>query len=142
MATAVSNHFKYMQDKGDIDFDTDSFKCCLMASGFTFDVDAHATWANVSASELATGNGYTQNTKVLPASPVITEDDANNRSNVAWDNVSWTASGGSIGPTPGAIVYDDTTADDTVVGFLDFITERTATDGGTFVISNINKRTT
>ena len=40
MATECSNHFKYMLVKGDIDFDTDTVKCALMASGFTFDKDA------------------------------------------------------------------------------------------------------
>ena len=136
MATECSNHFKYQLAKGEIDLDVDTVKICLMATAFSFDKDAHAVWGDVSASELATGNGYTQDTKTL-ANVVITEDDTNDRVNVTWDNAVWTASGGSIGPTPGAILYDDSSADDTIIGFLDFTTERTAADGGTFTVSNI-----
>ena len=139
MANPLSNHFKFQLGSGNIDFDADSFKIILMDTGFTFDIDADATYADVSASELATGNGYTQNTKTL-ANVSLTEDDTNDRLSVTWDDAAWTASGGSIGPCPGAIVFDDTTADDTVVGFVDFSSDQTATSGGTFTVPNIEYR--
>lgn len=141
MANAVSNHAKFQIMSGNIDFDADTFKIILMDTGYTFDIDAHATYADVSASELATGNGYTQNTKTL-SGVAVTEDDSNDRGNVAWSNVSWTASGGSIGPSPGAIVYDDTSTDDTVIMYIDFGSDQTATDGGTFAVNNIAFRGT
>lgn len=136
MATEPSNHLKYKLAIGDIAFDTDSFKIILMNNAFTFNRDTHATYANVSASELATGNGYTVNTKTL-AGVAITEDDTDDRGEVTWSNVSWTASGGSIGPSNGAIIFDDTTADDTVVGYIDFGSAQTAADGGNFNIINV-----
>lgn len=139
MANAVSNHCKFQLGSGNIDFDTNSYKIILMATGFTFNIDTHATYANVSASELATGNGYTQNTKTL-ATVALSEDDTNDRLSVTWDDVVWTASGGSIGPSPGAIIFDDTTSDDTVVGFIDFGSDQTATDGGTFTVPNVEFR--
>lgn len=139
MANTVSNHCKFQLGSGAVDFANDSFKIILMDTGFTFDKDADATYADVSASELATGNGYTQNTKTL-ANVALSEDDTNDRLSVTWDDIVWTASGGSIGPTPGAIVFDDTTADDTVVGFIDFLSDQTATDGGTFTVPNIEFR--
>src|SRR3989304_4970621 len=136
MSTEASNHIKFMLAKGDVAFDTDSFKIILMNNSFTFDKDTHATYANVSASELATANGYTVNTKTL-AGVAISEDDTNDRSAVTWSNVSWTASGGSIGPSNGAIIFDDTTVDDSVVGYIDFGAAQTATDGGNFNIINV-----
>lgn len=136
MATEISNHFKFQLVSGLVDFDTDSMKIVLMSNSFTFDKDTHATYANVSASELATANGYTQNTKTL-AGIAITEDDTNDRAGITWSNVSWTASGGSIGPSNGAIIFDDTTVDDTVVGYIDFGSAQTATDGGNFNIINV-----
>lgn len=139
MANAVSNHCKFQLVSGNIDFDTDSFKIILMATGFTFNIDTHATYADVSASELATGNGYTQNTKTL-ANVAVAEDDTDDRAEVTWDDAVWTASGGSIGPSPGAIIFDDTSSDDTVIGFIDFVSDQTATDGGTFTVPNIEFR--
>ncbi len=141
MATELSNHFKYQVYKGAIDLTTDTVKCALMASGFTFDKDAHATWADVSANELTAGNGYTSGGQTLTGA-TLTEDDVNDRAECTFNNAQWTASGGSIGPSPGAILYDDTTADDTVIGYIDFGGDQTATDGGTFTVSNITVRLT
>lgn len=84
--------------------------------------------------ELATAYGYTRDTKVL-AGQALAEDDTNNRAELTADNVIWTASGGSIGPTPGAILYSDTSADDTIIGYIDF-GEQTAPNGAQFTISN------
>ncbi|MFC1887012.1 hypothetical protein ACFLZM_08140, partial [Thermodesulfobacteriota bacterium] len=67
----------------------------------------------------------------------ITENDTNDRGEVAFNNVSWTATGGSIGPSGAAIIIDDTTSDDTVVGCIDFGTDITAADGQDFDINNI-----
>lgn len=139
MSSEASNHCKYTLALGDIHFDTDSFKICLMADGFTFDKDAHEDWADVSASELATGNGYTQDTKTL-SGVSVTEDDTDDRTEVTWSNVTWTASGGSIGPTPGAIIYDDTETNDVIIGYIDFGGDQTQADGGTFTIANIEVR--
>jgi hypothetical protein len=139
MATELSNHFKYQCLKKQIDLSTDSIKVTLMAAGFTFNKDNHATYADVVASELASGNGYTQNTKVL-TSQVLTEDDANDRGVMACGDVSWTASGGDIGPTPGAIFYDDTTSDNTIIGYLDFGGNQTATSGNILSIEDIEVR--
>ena len=91
------------------------------------------------ADELATGNGYTQDTKVL-TNQVLTEDDTNDRSELTCDDVDWTAGGGSIGPTPGAMLIDDSTSDDTIIGFINFGAEQTAIDGTHLTITNIKLR--
>jgi len=139
MANQASNHLKYLLATKAIDFANDSFKIILMDSGFVFDKDAHEEYADVSAQELATGFGYTQNNKVL-ANVVVTEDDTNDICSIVWDPVTWTASGGPIGPSPGAIIFDDTVANDPIVGFIDFGTEYTQIDGGTATITNIEVR--
>lgn len=139
MATTVSNKIKYLLAKKAIDFSADSFKIILMQSGFTFNKDTHHGYADVSASELATGNGYTANTKTL-AGVAVTEDDTDDRTEVTWSNVTWTASGGSIGPSPGAIIFDDTVTTptaDPIVQYIDFGGDQTQAEGGTATISNI-----
>ena len=136
ITATLSNHFKYMQATKEIDFETDTFKIILLDSTFAFDPDAHATLADVTAHQLATANGYTQNDKAL-AGVTVLEDDPNDKVAVTWTNATWTASGGSIGPTGAAIIYDDTTADDTVVGCIDFGTDYTIADGSSLQFQNL-----
>lgn len=132
----VSNHAKYQIGKKLIDLSADTLKIILMNNTFAFDKDAHATLADVTASQLSTANGYTQNDKAL-STLSWTEDDTNDIGAFTCDDVSWTASGGSIGPTGAAIIYDDTTSDDTVIGCIDFGTDYTIGDGNSFQITNI-----
>lgn len=133
MASQASNHIKYLLATKAIDFDNDTFKIILMQSGFTFDQDAHEEYADVSGSELATANGYTAGGETL-AGVSVTEDDVDDRCEITWNNVTWTAAGGSIGPSPGAIIYDDTVAGDPIVGYIDFGGDQTQLDGGTATI--------
>lgn len=136
VVATLSNHFKFKLMYGDVSFYNDSFKIILMNTTFTFNKDTHATLSDVSSDELSTGYGYTQQNKACTVS-TITEDDTNDRCRVEFDDVSWTASGGSIGPSGAAIIYDDTTSDDTVVGCIDFGTDETATDTQNFDINDI-----
>lgn len=92
-----------------------------------------------SDDELTTGYGYTQDAKTL-ANTTVTEDDANDRAEMSADDVSWTASGGTIGPTPGALLYDDTSLDDTIIGYLDFGGNQSAASGANFTITTIRVR--
>lgn len=142
MASTIANKLKYLLATKVIDFANDSFKIILMQSGFTFNKDTHHGYADVSASELSTANGYTANTKTL-ASVSVTEDDTDDRTEVTWANVTWTASSGAIGPSPGAIIFDDTVSTptaDPIVGYIDFGGDQTQADGGTATISNIEIR--
>lgn len=132
----LSNHYKYQKAKKLIDLSSDSLKIILMNTTFAFDKDADATLADVTSDQLATNYGYTQNNKEL-ANVVLTEDDVNDQAKMTCDDVTWTASGGSIGPTGSAIIYDDDTSDDTVVGCIDFGTDYTVPDGYSFPIKDI-----
>ena len=136
ITSTVSNHFKFMQATKKVDFENDVFKIILVDTTFAFDPDTHATLADVTASQLATANGYTQNDKTL-AGVTVTEDDTNNRVSITWTNATWTASGGNIGPTGAALIYDDTTADDTIVGCIDFGTDYTISDGSSLQFQNL-----
>jgi hypothetical protein len=142
MATQVANKLKYLLTVKAIDFANDAFKIILMGTGFIFDRDLHHVYADVSASELATGYGYTIKTKAL-AGVAITEDDAVDYTKVNWNNVSWTASGGTIGPSPGAIIIDDTVSSpvvDPIIGYIDFGGDQSQVDGGIASIVNIELR--
>ena len=124
----LSNHYKYQLMKKKIDLSVDTLVMILMNNTYAFDKDADATLANIAADQLSTGNGYTQNAKEL-ANLSLSEDDANDKGTMICDDVSWTASGGSIGATGAAVLLDFSALDDTE--FFTTETDRTFTGGST-----------
>jgi len=108
----LSNHYKYQLMRKQINLSADDLKIILMNNTFTFDKDAHATLADVTADQLATSNGYTQNDKTLTGM-VLTEDDVNDKGHFVCDDPSWTAAGGDIGPTGASLILDFSSLDDT-----------------------------
>lgn len=141
-----SNHFKFQVGKKLVEMDTDVVKVILMKTGFTFNKDTHATITDVTASptnELANGSGYTTGGQTV-AGGTWTEDDTNDEGTRTFTDVTWTAAGGDIGPTPGAIYYDDTTADDTIICYQQFMDsaspqaaeEKTAQNGDSITLDD------
>ena len=136
ITVTLSNHWRYQLGKKMVDVSADTFKIILMDDTFAFDKDAHATLNDVISSpshELPTNYGYTQQNKALSGG-IWAEDDTEDKGIRTFDNVTWTASGGNIGPTGSAIIYDDTSADKTVVGCIDYGTDYTIPDGASFQI--------
>lgn len=89
-----------------------------------------------SDDEIGTNYGYTQYAKAL-VSLVLTEDNTNDRAEMTCADPSWTASGGTIGPSPGALLIDESTSDKTVIGFLDFGGNQSATTGQVFTLEDV-----
>jgi len=140
VTSTVSNKIKYALNTKKIDFSADTFKMCLMDTGFSFDKDAHHYYSDISASEIASGNGYTTGGATM-AGVSVTEDDTNDRTTVAWStNPSWTASGGAISAI-GAIIYDDTATDKPIVGYISFGTTESAVDTKIFTVQTVVFRT-
>lgn len=133
VVTTVPNHYKYLLKTGAIDEANDVFKIILMNTTFAFDKDNHALLSDVTADQLATGNGYTQDSKTLTGVTVF-EDDDYDLAGTFWDDVTWTASSGDIGPAGAAIIYDDTVANDPIVMCIDFGSDFTTPDGFSFQI--------
>jgi hypothetical protein len=134
VANYTGNSFKYKMVHDY--FNGKTIKARLMASGYVFNRLTHLKWSDVSAWELAQANGYTTGGVTL-AGIAITEVDASNKVTVTWDNPSWTASGGSIGPCAGLMVINDTDADDVIVMYIPFSPEQTQPIGGTFVVTGV-----
>lgn len=101
--------------------------------------EASVTKTLTSNDELATNYGYTQDT-MTTGTITVAEDNTNHYTSNTFLTVTWNSSGGSIGPTPGAILYDDTTADNIIIGYIDFVadagSEQTATTGTPLNIAN------
>ena len=88
--------------------------------------------AESGATQIATANGYTQDTKVLTG--VTTTIVSTTNAKFDADDVSWTASGGSIAAAF-ALVYNDTDTSDPPVLRIDFGGTVTATTGIPLVIT-------
>jgi len=141
MATEISNITKYLLATHVIDFSSDAFNIMLVADGFVFDKDTHEVYGDVSGSELPTGNGYTAGGAVL-GGIAITRNDVDDRTEITWNNATWTANGGPIGPSPGAIIYDDTVGAPVkpIIQYIDFGGNQTQADGGMTTVANPETR--
>jgi len=129
----VPNHYKYLLKTKQIDESSDTYKIILMNTTFTFDKDAHAELADVMADQLATAFGYTRDSKILTGVSVI-ENGTTDKAETRWASVSWTASGGSIGPTGAAIIYNDSVTGDPIACCVDFGVDKTIEDGSGLLI--------
>jgi hypothetical protein len=89
--------------------------------------------------ELAAGNGYSEY-GVEVTGKSVTENDTDDRMEFACANIDFAASGGSVGPTPGAVLYDDTAAEKTILGYLDFDGNRTIADANVLRLQNVQLR--
>lgn len=120
-----------------IDALNDDHKIMLMQDGFVFDKDNHDLYGDVSAEELPNGNGYTTGGYLLQ-NVAVTLNDVDDRTEISWDNPFWNAGGGPIGPSPGAIIYNNTVAAPLkpIAGYIDFGGNRTQADGGVATIAD------
>lgn len=124
------DEFKKFLGDGTIDLDSHTFKAVLTNSapvGGTNTVLADIT-------QIANGVGYTTGGVTL-ATVTWSETGAGTgvwRWNAA--DFTWTASGGSIGPFRYVVFYDDTAASDPLVGYLDYGTNLTVTDGNAITV--------
>ena len=129
----VPNHYMYLLKKKQIDESSDTYKIILMNTTFAFNKDIHDKLSDVTADQIATGNGYTQNSKTLTGVS-LAENDTTDKATTIWGDVTWTAAGGSIGPAGAAIVYNDTVTEKPIAMCIDFGVDHTTTDGVSFQI--------
>lgn len=83
-------------------------------------------------TEIAAGNGYTSGG--VTAS-FVSGTDASGTYRLILSQVSWTASGGSIGPFEFAVLYNSTAANGNLIGWWDYGTAITLTNGNSFTVA-------
>lgn len=107
----------------------DTYKVKLLTAA-TFDA-THTTLAATGGTESTTATGYTAGGQALAGVAVttVTTNDAKFDAN----DLTWTASGGSIVASY-AILYNDTDTNDPPVAFIDFGGSESAGDGTDFII--------
>lgn len=125
MAVTVNfyDHFLERLGDGGFDMDTDVFHILLMDNVHVFTA-ANTVYADISANELATQFGYTQNAKVLAG---VTWAQTGGVVTFDFTDPSWTAAGGAIGPTTDAVIISNTA--NLLMASIDFGAAHTAEDG-------------
>jgi hypothetical protein len=108
------------------DLGSDTLKVVLTN---TAPVSTNTVLANIS--QLGNGNGYT--TGGAQATQTSSAQTSGTYKLVLAD-VTWTASGGSIGPFRYAVLYNDTATSDELIGYYDYGTSLTVPDGSTFTV--------
>jgi hypothetical protein len=107
----------------------DTYKVQLYSTA-TFDA-TNTTLAGITGTEATTGTGYTAGGATLASVSVTTV--TTNDAKFDADDVTWTASGGSITASY-AVIYNDTDANDPPLAFIDFDGSQSAGDGTDFKI--------
>lgn len=129
----TTNHFKYMLLNT---ISTHTLKAILMSTTYSFDRDADATLDDITSDQISAGYGYVQDDKTL-TTVTVTEDDTGDQATLTCDDVTWTASGGDIGPFGAMVLYDDDDASDGVIGCIDFGTDYTIVDGSSWSAQDV-----
>ena len=83
------------------------------------------------SGELSTANGYTAGGATIT---VTSSAQSSGLYTLIASDVTWTASGGSIGPFRYSVIYNDTAANDELIGYIDYGYSVTVASGQTFTI--------
>ncbi len=135
MAATSKTSWKLAQDMLQgvaYDLVNDNLKIILLGSGFSYDPETQGTYGDIQASEIAEGNGYIAGGQSLANKSIIM---SGGEAVVRADNVLWYASGGDFPPVCAAAVYDDTSADKTIISVIEFGQDYNVTDGTVLIIN-------
>lgn len=129
MAVTITlyDSFSELIGDGTIDMDGDTFKVILLTNSATFSA-AHDELADISANEIANGDGYTTGGLALTS---VTWGQTGGTATFDAADAIWTASGSGITAYKGAI-YSDTSTGDKLVCFIDFDGVQAAAAGAQF----------
>ncbi len=110
--------------KGNIDFDTDTFKIMLLTNAYTPDQDAH-DFRNDLTNEI-TGTGYTAGGETM-AGVTVAYDGTSNELRILWNDQVWSS---ATFTARFAVIYKSrggASSADELVAYLDFGSDATVT---------------
>lgn len=135
MASFIYNAAVENEAKGEIDYDTNTFKIMLVTSSYTANKDTHEYRDDVT-NEIANGNGYTTGGQTITCT--VAKDNTNDRVTLTFPASSWA---NSTITAAGAVVYRSrggASSADELVYYNDFggnvsTTNATFTVGGSVI---------
>jgi hypothetical protein len=131
MASLIYNSAPDEMARGDIDFDTDTFKAMLVTSSYTPNKDTHEFRDDVTNEAPATGN-YVAGGET--STVTVTKDTANDRVTIQFGAVSWSS---STITARGCVYYKSrggASSADELVAYADFSSD-VSSSGGTFSVA-------
>lgn len=130
MASLIYNSAIDEMARGDIDFDTDTFKAMLVTSSYTPNKDTHEFRDDVTNE--VSGTGYTAGG--VASAVTVTKDTANNKVTIQLGAVSWAS---STITARGCVYYKSrggASSADELVCYADFGSD-VSSSGGTFSVA-------
>jgi hypothetical protein len=130
MASLTYNSAPYHMARGDIDFDTNTFKAMLVTSTYTPNKDSH-DFRNDVTNEVS-GTGYTAGGAT--STVTVTKDTANDRVTIQFGAVSWAS---STITARGCVYYKSrggASSADELICYADFGSD-VSSSGGTFAVA-------
>ena len=130
MASLIYNSAIDEMARGDIEFDTDTFKAMLVTSTYSPNKDTHDFRDDVTNE--VTGTGYTAGG--VTSTVTVTKDTANDRVTIQFGAVSWAT---STITARGCVYYKSrggASSADEIIAYVDFGSDVSSTSG-TFSVS-------
>ena len=130
MASLIYNSAPDEMARGDIDFDTNTFKAMLVTSAYVASKDAHDFRDDVTNE--VSGTGYTAGGAT--SAVTVTKDTANDRVTIQFGAVSWAS---STITARGCVYYKSrggASSADELVAYADFGSD-VSSSGGTFSVA-------
>jgi hypothetical protein len=131
MASLIYNSAIDEMARGDIDFDTNTFKAMLVTSSYTPNKDTHEFRDDVTNEAPATGN-YVAGGET--STVTVTKDTANDKVTIQFGAVSWSS---STITARGCVYYKSrggASSADELVAYADFSSD-VSSSGGTFSVA-------
>jgi hypothetical protein len=122
------NAFAANMPNGGVNLASDTLKVMLTN---TAPVATNSVYTDISGGEVANGNGYTTGGT---AATLTSSSQTSGLYKLILQAVTFTASGGSIGPLRYAVLYDTAGAKD-LIGWWDYGTSITLNSGDTFTVT-------
>lgn len=113
-----------------VDLGADTFKAVLTNTSF----DDAVVDELVDITQIANGNGYTTGGATLTTVSFSETGAGTGIWRFTSDDITWTATGGSIAAFQWIVIYSDTSTGDKLVGYWNFGTAVTITNGNTFTV--------
>lgn len=132
---AIYNNFKEQVMEGVFNLASGGHTLKMtLHTGYTPNIDTHTVWADVSATEYSTANGYTAGGATLSGQDVV-QDNTNNLGQFDASDVTFSSLGPLSPNTPShCILWDDTPTSpaDPLICYWELGT--TATNGGNYTL--------
>ena len=132
MASLIFNNAIFNNVKGNIDFDSDTFKVMLVTSAYTPDKDTHAFRSSVTNEVVGTGYTAGGNASIFTVAAI---DTTNDRIEVTLGGSAWAT---STITAAAAVVYKSrggASSADELVAYIDF-GGNVSSVGGTFTLTD------